>query len=125
MSSNLRPLSSDEARENGRKGGIASGKSRRRKKRMKEQLDLLLSKSADLKSMPNGEEIKEQIKAWGISEEEIDNQMLLIVSLFQTALRSGKNQVPAFIALRDTVGDKPIDKQEIKEVTSSWFKPKN
>lgn len=41
---NLKPVQSkEEASERGRKGGIASGEARRRKKSMKETLELLLS----------------------------------------------------------------------------------
>lgn len=39
---NLKVPTSEEARENGRKGGIASGKARREKKTMRETLELLL-----------------------------------------------------------------------------------
>lgn len=39
---NLKVPTSEEARENGRKGGIASGKARREKKTMRETLEMLL-----------------------------------------------------------------------------------
>ena len=39
---NLKVPTSEEARENGRKGGIASGKARREKKSMRETLEMLL-----------------------------------------------------------------------------------
>ena len=42
-SDNLRIPTSEEARKNGQKGGIASGKARRKRKAMKETLDALLS----------------------------------------------------------------------------------
>lgn len=41
---NLRVSTSSEARENGKKGGIASGESRRRKKLLRECIDELLAK---------------------------------------------------------------------------------
>lgn len=112
---NLTPFTSENASEMGRKGGKASGIARLRKKTMKEQLDLLLSKTANLDNIKNGDQIKEQLAILGIPVEEIDNQMLLIVSMYQTALTQGKNQVPAFVAIRDTVGDKPKDKIEISK----------
>lgn len=43
MSDNLRVPTSEEARKNGRLGGIASGEARRKKKAMKETLQALLS----------------------------------------------------------------------------------
>lgn len=112
---NLTPFTSENASEMGRKGGKASGIARLRKKTMKEQMDLLLSKTANLDSINNGEKIKEQLEILGIPVEEIDNQMLLVVSMYQTALVQGKNQVPAFVAVRDTVGDKPKDKIEFSK----------
>lgn len=112
---NLTPFTSENASEMGRKGGKASGIARLRKKTMKEQLDLLLSKTANLDNIKNGDKIKEQLATLGIPAEEIDNQMLLIVSMYQTALTQGKNQVPAFVAIRDTAGDKPKDKIEISK----------
>lgn len=112
---NLTPFTSENASEMGRKGGKASGIARLRKKTMKEQMDLLLSKTANLDSIKNGDKLKEQLEILGIPVEEIDNQMLLVVSMYQTALVQGKNQVPAFIAVRDTVGDKPKDKIEFSK----------
>ena len=41
---NLRVPTSSEARENGKKGGIASGKARRQKKLLRECLEILLEK---------------------------------------------------------------------------------
>ena len=41
-SENIYPRSSDEARENGKKGGIASGEARRQKKTMREWLEIAM-----------------------------------------------------------------------------------
>lgn len=40
-------------------------------------------------------------------------------------VQAKKGNTKAFEILRDTVGEKPVEKQEIKEVTSSWFKSEN
>lgn len=97
---NLRPgeykLSLDEQK----KGGINSGISRRRKKLLKEQLDLLLS--LDIKNQKS----KEMLEQLGISPEDCDNQMLLNVALFNKAL---KGNVFAYQTIRDTLGEGIID----------------
>lgn len=101
---NLKPKNSnqsqDEAKKNGKKGGIASGKARRERKAMREQLEMLLN--LPLKN----EKLTSQIKELGITEKEIDNQMALTISLYQEAL---KGNTKAYEIIRDTIGEKPIE----------------
>lgn len=75
---NLRTLTSEEAREIGKKGGIASGKARAERKTLKEELLLLLSQ--------------------GNTQEKIS------LSLIAQAM---EGNVKAFETIRDTVGEKP------------------
>ena len=96
---NLRPVQSEEeAREKGRKGGIASGIARAKRKEFKEELKLLL----------------EIVKEDGES-----NNTKVSVALLDRAL---KGDTKAFEVIRDTIGEKPVEKQEVKEVKSEWFK---
>ncbi len=101
---NLKPKDSNQSREeakiNGKKGGIASGKARRERKAMREQLEILLN--LPLKN----EKLTKQIKELGIKEKEIDNQMALTISLYQEAL---KGNTKAYEIIRDTIGEKPIE----------------
>lgn len=99
----------EKQREITSKGGKKSGEVRRARKAMKEQAELLLSMTFDVKDK-KGQGLVEQLKALGIPEEQIDNQMASLVALWKTTLFSGKNQVSAFQELRDLVGDK----EEIK-----------
>ena len=90
---NLIPLdkrTKEEQSEITRKGGIASGKARREKRDLKKCLEILLEK--DIKAK-NGEVMSgaEAVSA----------------KLFEKAL---KGDVKAFIALRDTAGQKPVEK---------------
>lgn len=79
---NLKPYRSvNEARENGRKGGIASGKKRRERKALKEELLLLLEKG--------------------------NMQENLCLALINKAL---SGDVRAFEMIRDTIGEKPSEK---------------
>ena len=78
---NLKPIQSEEeAREKGRKGGIASGKARAERKALKEELLLLLSEG--------------------------DTQKKISLSLIQQAL---DGNTKAFEVIRDTIGEKPVD----------------
>ena len=79
---NLRPVSSkEEARERGRKGGLASGEARRKRKSLKEELLLMLE------------------------DEEV--QKSVAVALIQEAQNGN---VKAFGMLRDTIGEAPVEK---------------
>lgn len=77
----LEALSSEEARERGRKGGIKSGEVRKARKTLKKELELLLS---------NG-----------------DTQKKISVALIDKAI---KGDTKAFEIIRDTIGEKPVDK---------------
>lgn len=112
--SNLIPFTSkqsrEEAKKNGRKGGIASGEARRKRKAFKEQIDYFLSLPFPDMVDHNGNKLKDAFKNFGIEEEEIDNQMAMILSMWKNVIKKG--DVSAFTALRDTVGEKPSDKIE-------------
>lgn len=84
-----------EARENGIKGGKASVESRRRRKTLKETLLLLLE------------------------DETVQDDIAL--ALIREA-RKGNNAgsvTKAFEVIRDTIGEKPVDKIQIAEVDAS------
>lgn len=82
--------SGDEAAENGRKGGIASGESKRRRKTLKEELLLMLE----------DETIQQSIAAALIREATEGNNAGSVRGAFET--------------IRDTIGEKPVDKVEMK-----------
>lgn len=88
---NLKPVKSKkEARERGRKGGLASGEARRKRKTLKEELLLMLS---------DGE-----------------TQQSVTLALIEKAM-SGDTK--AFEVIRDTIGEKPVDKVMIADVEPS------
>ena len=70
----------DEARENGSKGGKASGEARRRKRALKEAADLYLSLTVSDKRIRN------RIARAGVDPEDIDNQMAIIAGLSRKAM---------------------------------------
>ena len=90
---NLRPkvFTSEEAKINGRKGAAASVKSRRKQKRMRETLKMLLSLPSDVRE--------------GLSRMES--------SCIAQVLKAEGGDLAAFLAVRDTIGEKPTDKTDI------------
>jgi len=89
---NLVPLTTEKAREVGRLGGIASGEAKRRKKTLRDELIALL--------------------------ETEDTQSRVSIALIQEAIvGNGSGSVArAFETIRDTVGEKPIDKVMVADV---------
>ena len=83
---NLRPVSSkEEARERGRKGGLASGEAIRKRKTLKEELLLMLSDG--------------------------DIQQKISLALINEAI-NGNNAgsvTKAFEVIRDTIGERPVE----------------
>ena len=97
---NLRVPTSSEARINGKKGGIASGESRHRRKLLRECLDELLAReyTADGRTITGSE--------------------ALAAALMKKAM---KGDVKAFEALRDTAGEKPVERIEANtEIVVNW-----
>ena len=93
-----RQRSPNEARENGRKGGQASGVSRRKSKSIREALKALLSG---------------KVKYEG--QEMVGNDAIAL-SVFHKAING---DVQAFKEIRDTVGEKPVDRVEASVKTES------
>lgn len=85
---NLKPFTSEQSREeaakNGKKGGIKSGEVRRARRTLKEELLFLL--------------------------EQGDTQEKVNLAMIKQAL---KGNVKAYALIRDTIGEKPVEKQEI------------
>ncbi|MEF2572154.1 MAG: stress-induced protein [Streptococcus salivarius] len=100
---NLRVPSSEEARELGRKGGIASGKARRRKADLKRAFNTILK--ADVAN----ENISKQLEALGF---EATNEMALAMVMMQKAM---KGSVKAFEQIARLVAIDTKDSLDRKE----------
>ncbi|MBP3464103.1 MAG: hypothetical protein J6K45_06465 [Clostridia bacterium] len=105
--------------EDSRKGGKKSGEVRRKRKAMKEQMDLLLSLPFNLKDS-KGNAVVDTLEFFGIDKEEIDNQMAMNIALWQTAINSNnKQQIQAIREIRDITKDNKgnqTDLNSVKEV---------
>ena len=96
---NLRVPTSSEARENGKKGGIASGEARRAKKSLREAMQILMDTDLtgkDGKTMTGTE--------------------AMAAKAFQAAL---KGDWKAWELVRDTAGQKPVDRVMVADVEPS------
>lgn len=95
---NLRVPTSEEAREIGKKGGIASGEARKRKKQLKEYLEILLERqvSTDKEGNP------------------ITGTEAMAIKAIQGAMNGDWK---AWELVRDTSGQKPVDKVIVSEVS--------
>lgn len=106
---NLVPFTSEQNREeaakNGRKGGIASGEARRQRKTFKEVFNILLAGelSPDLAGALN-----EKSSALGIDTSNFTVEDY--IGLAQV-VKAVSGDTTAFVTIRDTVGEKPADKQ--------------
>lgn len=88
-------------------GGKARQEQVRKRKAMRDQLELLLSLPV------NDEGTRLDLEALGIDEANCDNQMMMLVAMFHKVLSGDKGDVQAFLAIRDTVGEKPTDKVQV------------
>lgn len=98
---NLRPfneMTKEEHKELSRKGGIASGKSKRERKTIKECLNHLLEQDTDFHFVEQG-------TLTGIEA--------ICYSLYEKALQG---DIRAFVTLRDSIGEKPVNKINVSEV---------
>ena len=109
--------SPSEAREMGRKGGIASGAARRRKKSLKQKMQLLLS-------LPAAGNDQAELAAMGVEPGDMDNEMVLIKALF---LAAAEGDTKAFDRIQDVLG-KSVAREELalkKQETKKRNTPSN
>ena len=93
---NLRPSEYKLSQEEAKKGGIASGEARRRKRDLRLAMEALLEK-----------DITDN------SGKTVSGAEAIALKQFQKAL---KGDTRAFEMIRDTAGQKPIDKVQIQEI---------
>lgn len=95
---NLKPFTKENAAEMGRKGGAASQKVQKKKKKLKQCLAAILE-------LEPSERNKEKLIDMGLEDEELSNQMLLAATLFNKATRG---DVRAAEFIRDLTGQQPV-----------------
>ena len=103
MGKSFKDMTTKELQEAGRKGGIKSGETKKKKKAMKETLELLLSMPLKNKKIVEPEQIKSFADLNG---KNIDIQTAILIAQIQKAL---KGSVASAEFLRDTAGQRPED----------------
>ena len=106
---NLKVPTSEEARINGRKGGIASGKARAEKKSLREKAKLLMSLSIqDQKELLKAQEL-------GLNEEDIDIEMMNLIHMLNIIKKENFNSVGAFNTLKELT-DEQVETNEAPSI---------
>ena len=94
---NLNPVrTEEEARELGKKGGIASGKARREKKHGKELARLILAEGL------KDEAVKDALRKAGHDTADMDNETAMLLRQIEKALKTGDTK--AYKAVMDVAG---------------------
>ena len=99
--------SGENAARNGRKGGIASGVSKRRKKNLKNRIQEALGCSVQLG------EVKDLIRSMGMDSDDATNYDALVARLLVLAI--GKGDTQAIKMILDYGGETPGEKRAEKE----------
>ena len=110
---NLKRPSSDEARELGRRGGVASGAARRRRKALREALDVYLSLPVQDKRSLN------RLLRAGVDEDDADTQMLIISSLVQRAIDGNVRAAKLIFDLVGYDSAQTLDEREDDPITAA------
>ena len=113
----------EEQRQIASMGGIASGVARRKKKAMRDTINLALG----LRSELTDAEIERYMRV-GFADEDIDNQAKIIMGIMKLA---AEGDIRAAEFIRDTAGEKPKDSMALShEITGNteirlWFNDDN
>lgn len=108
-------MTPEQRKAYGKQGGIASGEAKRKKKALKETLDVLLAmpmksgKFADIEEIENFAALKGK---------NINVQEAIAIAMLQRAM---KGDVKAADWIRDTSGQKPTDKVDMKMELPVFF----
>jgi hypothetical protein len=103
ISKGTRFKSGAQAVENGRKGGIISQQVQREKRTLRQMVEIF-------GTMGVSDEAREKMEQMGVPEELQNRFMQGVVALFNKA---NKGDVYAFNAIRDIIGEKPVDETKL------------
>lgn len=112
---NLKPPTTSEARNRGKKGGIKSGKARKERKAMKETAEMILGLTLKDGTVTDLEDIQSMAAAKG---KNITVQDAIILKQAQKAL---KGDIRAAEFIRDTSGNRPTNEQRMDVAVDNGF----
>lgn len=116
---------SERARAAGRKGGKKSGETRRKRREMRETLEILLNMPLDKGALKDIEDLKNLKELKG---KNITSQDAIIFALMKTAMGGGRDGIAAYKAILDTLDTgndiatlnteclNDLDKEDIKKI---------
>lgn len=103
-------ITAETAREFGRLGGVASAAQNKKKRELKEILEQMLN------TKPTEEQMEVLKKRYPeINIDNLSKHYAIIASLISKAMAG---DISAFLALRDTLGQKPVDKIETTNINA-------
>lgn len=111
--SNLRVPTSEQARENGRKGGIASGKKRKEAKALKDCFALLCSLPV------KDPKLKARMNQLGIKNNEQTNAMLMAIGIWQKACKGDAQAFDRVEAKLNETAQETAQQEESKEIVNA------
>lgn len=104
-------MTKEQLREAGRKGGLTRSENFKRRKALKETLNVLLEMPVRKGKITDCETVRSFAELKG---KNLTVDQALMVVLMQKGLKGDLN---AISMIRDTIGEKPSDKVEVKDVT--------
>lgn len=114
---NLKTLTPKQARELGSKGGKASAKAKKQRKSMQEAAAFILSlplSDGKLDEIASFNGMKKTITDDDGNEVEVPKNLdVQTISLLAIAAKAMKGDVQALSLLRDTAGEKPVERVEV------------
>lgn len=102
----------EERRQSASKAGKASAKKRQQNKTFKDLCDIFVD------SKITSEEMIEQMKKMGISDEDVSYKMAMVVSMVKEAV---KGNTKAFELIRDTLGEKPSENVNLNNTITNPY----
>lgn len=111
-----RDMSPEERRDFARKGQAALMEQRRRKRALRDVLDAILSKPADLADITEGRELAEMVRQTAEDEAVPLDQYDAIAIAQVVKARSGDTAAAAWV--RDSAGDKPGETVAVQQLSA-------
>ena len=111
-----RDMSPEERRDFARKGQAALMEQRRRKRALRDVLDAILSKPADLADITEGRELAEMVRQAAEDEDVPLDQYDAIAIAQVVKARSGDTAAAAWV--RDSAGDKPGEAVTVQQLSA-------
>lgn len=116
--------SPSEARENGKKGGIASGKARRRKKLLRETVEMLIKLplyEGQLDKLTSIENIKSGKTAQGEQPTNMTVEEAMILKQINRAMKGDLNALKFILSLYAQQQEKPTDRSTEANTDSTFI----